>query len=177
MSVTNNSYINSSSDYLELWNYLDKTHIYQLVGEQESEVETTLTDTLISAQQDRLNTALNWGRSLIDSALRELYEVAALTAADAPEIIKDLNARLAQYTLERRRLRQSEATTETLMEIRQELEMLARESSIYTLTWSRKGGITSAVDSKATQFDKADMFGNIIPQSDDGVVWPDLRNQ
>lgn len=177
MSVANNSYIDSSSGYVELFNFLDKLHIYELLAQQESEVNTDISTSLSSAQADRLNQSLNWGRSLIDTGLRELYVVDGLTYADAPDIIKDLNARLAQNFLERRRLRSGEAPSDDIRDLRLEIEVLAKESSSYSLTFARKGGIASATESKATQFDNAGQFDNIIPQSDDSEIWPDLANQ
>lgn len=173
----NSSYIDDSSGYSELFDYLDKTYIYQLLAQDESEVNLDISTSLSAAQQSRLNTALNWGRSLIDTALRELYEVSTLTQADAPAVIKDLNARLAQNMLERRRLRAGEAPAELLADIRAELMDLAQESTPYSLPWTRRGGIGSAQESKATHFDDAGQFGNIIPESDQDIVWPDLANE
>lgn len=174
---TNTSYISGASDYAELFLYLDQSHIYDLLAKQESEVETTLTDALITEQQNRLNTALNWGRSIIDSLLGELYEVSALTEADAPALVKEWNARLAQFQLERRRLRNGEASSDDFRSLSEEIKEYAYESSPGRLPWTRRGGIVSGVESKATQFDSPGQFESIIPESDQYEVWPDLKNQ
>lgn len=176
MSVTNSSYIDNASNYVELSYYLDLLHIYELVSQQESDTNTDISTALSSAQQDRLNTALNWGRDQIDTALRELYDISTLTYASAPSLLKNLNARLAQWMLEKRRLRQGESTTDDLVDLRAELVELATESSVYSLDLTRKGGIASVQESKCSQFDSARQFDNIIPQSDQGEVWPDLAN-
>ena len=178
MASTNSSYVKDYNDASnEIWEILDRSHIHDLLAEESDEVVSNI-DSLISADQvGRLNRALNWGKNYIQTALTEAYNLSAVDNTNAPELLKVLNCRLAQWWLERRRYRTVEETSESLEEIKAELAELASEKSHLTIPelTKRTGFFITSVDSKATQFDKADQFN--VPEREQDDVWPDGANQ
>lgn len=167
MASSNNSLILSANDYEELWEILERQHIQEIVTEKNEEAQT-VDDPMTAEQQGRLNAALNWGKNLIVSALRDTYETDELTSVNAPMELKTLNARLAEYYLEKRRYRGVEKQTHAWEELEAELTRYAKESSIFTLPLTRaSGAVRSVRTSMASQFDRSHQFDNIIPSEEE----------
>lgn len=174
MSVSNSSYIASND---ELFNYLEAKYVYELLTQESTEVEEDLSQALSTDQQDRLNTALNWGKGVIVSGLRELYDLSSVTSANAPEVLKGWNARLALYNLEKRRARSIEGISVDINEIRNEIKEYATEDTVWSLDLTRNAAPIGTVrESKATQFDDGGQFDNIISSYERDDIWPDLAN-
>lgn len=175
--MANTSYIDDSSDFTELWYHLDKTHIYATLASSESDVEEDITQSLPSAQSSILQSALNWGRERIDSILQEKYVMSDVTYSDALEMLKNWNARYAQWRLEKRKLRSTEACSEKLDEIDAEIIPYAKEKTVQSLSLTRESSpLSSTVISSATQFDSGGQFDNIMPSDEMDAVWPDRAN-
>lgn len=175
--MTNNSFISEATNYAELWDYLEQSHVYGMLTTEDADYEPDLSASLSTDQSDRLDVALNYGADFIKTYLRERYDISALDSTTAPPMLKELNARLAQHRLELRRYRSVEHASETLEDIKEELRELVRDTSLMSLDLSRSHNpVSSAVDSKATQFDRADQFGSIIPSSEYDDVYPDQYN-
>lgn len=178
MASTNSSYIDESSDFEELWEILDKRHIYGLVAEDDDEVVEDESTALSGDQLGRLNRALNWGKDRIYNGLSEKYDLSSVTSSNAPEEIKEINARYAQFLLEKRRFRNQEATTEEKEEIDADVIKYAREKTTFKLDIARNAAPIAVVsDSKATHFDDAGQFDSIIPSNERDDVWPDDYNE
>lgn len=173
--MSNQSYIDDSDNFSELWEFLEKKHIYSLLAPTDEDLEDH-DDPLNQDQSNRLIRALNWGREQVDSIIREKYDVSSLTPVEATNILKDWNARYAQWTLERRRYRSGEATTEDKKEIDDEIILYAREVTPHSLTLPRKPSpIRVAADSHATAFDYGGQFH--IPNRERNDLWPDGLNE
>lgn len=162
--VANNSYFDETSNYAELWNYLEKQHIYQILNTSDYDVENDITVPLSVEQQNRLNAILNWATERVQNGLREKYVFDGVTRANCPLEVKGLIARYAQWWLENRRMRSGQATTDKLEELDKELLRMGLESSVHRLNITKQtNAMATAVNAGRTQFDRAEQFDNIIP--------------
>jgi len=174
---TNASFI---VDLEELWEILDKDHIYSLVSEETSEEVTDLASDLTAEQLGRLYRFLNWGKDRICGGLRERYSIDNLAAVNATKELKALNAKYAEWGLERRRYRSAELCSNSLEELDAILENYAKAESLWGLSSTVERShipVGAFVDSKATQFDSPGHFVNIIPERETDDIWPDGANE
>lgn len=174
MSVSNNSWIASQE---ELWQFLEQKHVYELLTTEADDVVEVMSSPLLAEQQDRLYQALNWARNFLISGMRERYDFTLVTAANAPEVLKSLNARLCQWALEKRRYRNAESCTDDMDTLRGEIELYAKESSMWSLDIARQASpFGIGRNSNATAFDAGGQFDNLIPSAERDDIWPDLSN-
>ena len=104
-TITNVSYI---SGLTELWVHTDQWRILELAtSDEQNPTASPIPDDV----QDRIISALNWGRNELDNFLRNVYPVnlanglvAAVTLTCPGESVKMWNVRLAQYKLSRKRM-------------------------------------------------------------------------
>lgn len=169
-TVANVSFLSS---FDELFYYTEKKIIYQALTEEYTDEEDNISNDLPTGQDDRLITMMNWGKDFITSILRERYNFSTITASNAPIMLKEWNARLVMWKLLNRRLRSTEAPTENLEEIRDEIAQYALEKTVFSLDLPRIGAaIETARDSKATAFDSSGQFNDIIPSAEYDDIWP-----
>lgn len=172
--MANTSFITDST---ELFYYLEKQHVYELLTQSESEV-VAISQALTTDQSARLEAAMNWGAEQINAILRERYAMDGVTYTNAPVTLKLYNARLTQWMLEKRRYRSAEAMTDDINVILEELREFAREGSVANLgITDRSDSFAVDYDSKATQFDNVGQFDAHIPDREDDDVWPDGKNE
>lgn len=168
-SSGNNSFI---ATYEELFFFLEKKNIYELLTQEADDVVESLSGSLSTEQQNRLNNALNWGKDVIVAGLQERYNFDAVTSSNCPIVLKEINARLVQWALEIRRYRNAEAMTYSLADIKEDIADLAKESSIWSLSIARQTSpLGTARNSNATRFDEAGHFN--VPASERDDLWPD----
>lgn len=104
-TITNVSYI---TDLAELWIHTDQWRILELAS---SDSQDPTASPIPDDVQDRIISALNWGRNELDNFLRNVYPVslarglvASVTVSSPGESVKMWNVRLAQYKLSRKRM-------------------------------------------------------------------------
>jgi len=174
MATTNSSYIDESSSLVELWEILDAAHIYSLLTKKGAEDEEDDLDEDLDAEQlSRLYRALNWGKQQITVVLSSQYEIDEVTKVDAPEVLKVLNAKFAEWFLERRRYRTLEECSNDIDELRKELTLYITEPNLYKLPLARKSFAVVGAVSNTTRFDNPGQFDSVMPSRDRDIPYPD----